>query len=91
MRAIDVSSFGDSQHAINGFMRFERARRSKEEHAEFFEYLGFSEFIQGAFIDKDAHIIDTGNFSDVNAELMMRIAEKIKKHPKIWKWFFKIG
>lgn len=55
-----------------------------------YEYLGFSQFIQSAFIGEGKHITDTGNFRNVNSVLIPKIADKIQKHPWIWKMFFKI-
>lgn len=54
------------------------------------EYLQFSRFIQGAFISPGAWIIDTGNYQTVNRELIEDIYYKIKKHPLIWKLFFRV-
>ena len=55
------------------------------------EYLQFSRFIQGAFISPGAWIIDTGNYQTVNRELIEDIYCKIKKHPLIWKLFFRVA
>lgn len=54
------------------------------------EYLQFSRFIQGAFISPDAWIIDTGNYQTVNRELIKDIYYKIRKHPLLWKLFFRV-
>ena len=54
------------------------------------EYFQFSRFIQGAFISPDAWIIDTGNYQTVNRELIEDIYYKIRKHPLIWKLFFRV-
>ena len=55
------------------------------------EYLQFSRFIQGAFISPGAWIIDTGNYQTVNRELIEDIYYKIRKHPLIWKLFFRVA
>lgn len=54
------------------------------------EYLEFSRFIQGLFIDEGKYIINTGNFQTCNRVLIHEIYEKIKKHPLIWKIFFEL-
>lgn len=54
------------------------------------EYLQFSRFIQGAFISLGGWIIDTGNYQAVNRELIEDIYYKIRKHPLIWKLFFRV-
>ena len=55
------------------------------------EYLQFSRFIQGAFISPTGWIIDTGNYQNVNKVLIEDIYYKIRKHPLIWKLFFKVA
>ena len=55
------------------------------------EYLQFSRFIQGAFISPTGWIIDTGNYQTVNRELIGDIYYKIRKHPLIWKLFFRVA
>ena len=55
------------------------------------EYLQFSRFIQGAFISPTGWIVDTGNYETVNKELIEDIYYKIRKHPLIWKLFFRVA
>ena len=55
------------------------------------EYLQFSRFIQGAFISPTGWIIDTGNYQTVNKTLIEDIYYKIRKHPLIWKLFFRVA
>lgn len=55
------------------------------------EYLQFSRFVQGAFISPTGWIIDTGNYQNVNKVLIEDIYYKIRKHPLIWKLFFKVA
>ena len=54
------------------------------------EYLQFSRFIQGAFISPTGWIVDTGNYQTVNRELIGDIYYKIRKHPLLWKIFFRV-
>jgi len=54
------------------------------------EYILFSKFVYGVFIRNKNVQITSGNFRDVNVELMKKIARKIEKHPKIFKRFFMI-
>lgn len=51
----------------------------------------FSVLIQRMTISEDGYVIDTGNFENVNAEVALRLAEKIKKHPILWKIFFMVA
>ena len=50
----------------------------------------FSVLMQEFLISEGGYVIDTGNYENVNAEIALRLAEKIKKHPKLWKWFFMV-
>lgn len=47
--------------------------------------------IQNLLISEGEWIIDTGNYQQVNAELLCRLKENIKKHPFLWKWFFMVA
>lgn len=51
----------------------------------------FSVLIQRMTISEGAYVIDTGNYENVNAEVALRLAEKIKKHPILWKLFFMVA
>ena len=41
----------------------------------------FSIFIQDIVISENGYVIDVGNWENVNAEVALRLAEKIKRHP----------
>jgi hypothetical protein len=51
----------------------------------------FSVLMQRLLISENGYVIDTGNYENVNAEVALRLAENIKKHPKLWKWFFMVA
>lgn len=51
----------------------------------------FSIFIQDIVISENGYVIDVGNWENVNAEVVLRLAKKIKKHPILWKHFFMIA
>lgn len=51
----------------------------------------FSLLIQDMTISENGYVIDTGNWENVNAEIALRLAEQIKKHPIIWKLFFMVA
>ena len=51
----------------------------------------FSLLIQDMTISENWYVIDTGNWENVNAEVALRLAEQIKKHPIIWKLFFMVA
>lgn len=51
----------------------------------------FSIVMQNLLISEGSYVIDTGNYENVNAVVAIRLAEKIKKHPWLWKIFFMVG
>lgn len=51
----------------------------------------FSVLIHKMTISEAGYVLDTGNFENVNAEVALRLAEKIKKHPILWKMFFMVA
>ena len=51
----------------------------------------FSLFIQEIVIFEKGYVIDTGNWENVNAEVALRLANRIKKHPILWNIFFRIA
>lgn len=51
----------------------------------------FSLLIQDITISENGYVIDTGNWENVNAEVALRLAEQIKKHPILWRLFFMVA
>lgn len=51
----------------------------------------FSLLIQDTTISENGYVINTGNWENVNAEVALRLAEQINKHPILWKLFFMIA
>lgn len=51
----------------------------------------FSVFMHEILISENGYVLDTGNYENVNAEVALRLADKIKKHPLIWKMFFMVA
>ena len=47
----------------------------------------FSILMQQLLISEGGYVLDTGNYENVNAEVALRLAEKIKQHPKLWQLF----
>lgn len=54
---------------------------------------GFDFFVlmHRLLVSENGYVIDTGNYENVNAEVALRLAEKIKRHPKLWEWFFMVA
>lgn len=51
----------------------------------------FSLLIQDITISENGYVINTGNWENVNAEVALRLAEQINKHPILWMLFFMIA
>ena len=51
----------------------------------------FSLLIQNLLISPGGYVIDTGNYANVNAEVALRLFDRIKEHPLLWKWFFMVA
>ena len=64
---------------------------NKAYHQGWLSGFDFSLFIQDMTISENGYVIDTGNWENVNAEVALRLAEQIKKHPIIWKLFFMVA
>lgn len=67
----------------------ELLKKAKEKG--FLDGIDFSLLMQDMLISEDGYVIDTGNYECVNAEVALRLAEKIKKHPVLWKLFFMVA
>lgn len=50
----------------------------------------FSVLMQELLVSPDAYVIDTGNWQNVNAAVAQLLAQRIRRHPLLWKWFFMI-
>lgn len=51
----------------------------------------FSVLMHRLLVSENGYVLDTGNYENVNAEVALRLAEKIKRHPKLWKFFFMVA
>lgn len=51
----------------------------------------FSILIQNMTVSENGYVLDIGNWENVNAEVALRLAENIKKHPILWKMFFMVA
>lgn len=51
----------------------------------------FSVAIQDLLISEDGYVLNTGNYENVNAECLIRLMNKIEKHPFLWRLFFMIA
>ena len=51
----------------------------------------FSILIQRLLVSENGYVINSGTWKNANAEVALRLAEQIKKHPILWKLFFMIA
>lgn len=51
----------------------------------------FSVLLHRLLVSENGYVINTGNYKNANAEVALRLAEKIKRHPKLWEWFFMVA
>lgn len=47
----------------------------------------FSVLMHELLVSEGGYVLDTGNYENVNAEVVLRLAEKIKIHPVLWQLF----
>lgn len=63
---------------------------AKTEKQNFLNGFDFSVAIQDLLISEGGWVIDTGNWENVNAECLIRLMDRIERHPILWKLFFMI-
>ena len=51
----------------------------------------FSLLIQDLTISEGGYVLPTGNYENVNAEVALRLVDRINRHPLIWKLFFMVA
>mgnify|MGYP007064908633 CR=1 FL=1 len=51
----------------------------------------FSVLMQRLLVSENGYVMGTGNWENANAEVALRLADNIKKHPLIWKLFFMVA
>lgn len=47
----------------------------------------FSILVQTLLVSENGYVIDTGNWENVNAAIALMLAEKVARHPILWKLF----
>lgn len=63
----------------------------KARHNGWLSGFDFSILMQDFLISDGGYVIDIGNWENVNAEVALRLEERIRKHPVLWKLFFMVG
>ena len=51
----------------------------------------FSLLIQDLTSSEGGYVLPTGNYENVNAEVALRLVDRINRHPLIWKLFFMVA
>lgn len=51
----------------------------------------FSVLMQRLLVSEHGYVLDTGNYENANAEVALRLARNIEKHPLIWKLLFMVA
>ncbi len=64
---------------------------NKAETRGYLDDYDFSILVQNLLISDIGYVIDTGNWENVNAEVALRLVEKVRKHPRLWKLFFMVA
>lgn len=64
---------------------------SKAKSQRWLSGFDFAILIQSLTISEDGWVLDTGNWENVNSEVALRLVERIKRHPTIWKLFFMVA
>ena len=52
--------------------------------------LEFANFVHDSLVSNRNYVLDVASQEQVNGFVASKLAEKIQKHPLIWKLFFKI-
>ena len=51
----------------------------------------FSVLMHELLVSEGGYVLDTGNYENVNAEVALRLAKNIERHPLLWKLFFMVA
>lgn len=73
------------------FMRDSKEILDKAYEQGWLSGFDFSVLMHRLLVSENGYVLDTGNYENVNAEVALRLVEKIKRHPKLWEWFFMVA
>lgn len=51
----------------------------------------FASLIRNLLVSEHGYVTDTGTNAQVNLIILEALVEKVKAHPKLWKWFFMVA
>ena len=69
------------------YLRDNRELLAKADAQGYLDGFDFAIIMHNFMISKDGWVIDTGNWENVNAEVVLRLEQKIKEHPDLWRFF----
>ena len=69
------------------YLRDNQELLSKAKAQGYLSGFDFSVLMQRLLISEGGWVIDTGNYENVNAEVALRLEQKIKEHPDLWRFF----
>ena len=88
---VDVKRIVEAYNLYVDSMASPRRKHESPEDKLFQNYLTLSWAVHAACISENGYIIPTGNFENVNVELLRQLIERIQRHPRIWKKYFMLG
>jgi hypothetical protein len=69
------------------FLRCNKRLLAKAYEQGYLSGFDFSLLMQNFLISEGGWVIDTGNYENANAEVALRLEQKIKEHPDLWRFF----
>ena len=69
------------------YLRDNRELIDKASAQGYLDGFDFSVCMHRFLISEDGWVIDTGNYENVNAEVVLRLEQKIKENPNLWRFF----
>ena len=82
-----VAEWRDRKRDEHSFLRDSKELLDKADEQGYLSGFDFSILMQRFLISEDGYVIDTGNYENVNAEVALRLAQKIKDNPLLWQIF----
>ena len=63
----------------------------KAESQTYLDGFDFSILMQEFLVSPTGYVMDTGNWENANREIALMLFQRIKKHPRLWKWLFMVA
>lgn len=82
-----VAEWQERKHDEHSFLRDSKELLDKADEQGYLSGFDFSILMHRFLISEGGYVIDTGNYENVNAEVALRLAQKIKDNPLLWQIF----